>query len=301
VKGAGEGAGVWILASCLGLATVGLVTVARADPTKDECVNADETAQALRAVGKLRDAADKLAVCVAPSCPGPVRNDCSERFNELEKALPSVVFAVHSPSGADLTAVLVRMDGALLASGLDGSAIAVDPGTHTFTFEVAGFTRFEETSLIREGEKGRSLVIELRPAEAAPVPAAAVPRTGEPPARPREAPRTAHDAGDPGRSTRVIALLMTGVGVVGAAVGGALALEANSEFNTAEAETGGARHEDSVSAVHTGNVATVVAAAGGLFVLGGLGLWLATPRDSTRVGASVGTSGSGLFVEGRFW
>ena len=93
----------------------------------------------------------------------------------------------------------------------------------------------------------------------------------------------------------------TVAGVVGAAVGGALALEAKSEFNTAEAETGGARHDDSVSAVHTGNVATVVTAAGGLLVLGGLGLWLATPRDSTRVGASVGTSGSALFVQGRFW
>jgi hypothetical protein len=291
------GTGAWIVASCLGLATVALATVARADPTKDECVNADETAQALRASGKLRDAVDKLAVCVSPSCPGPVRNDCSERFNELEKALPSIVFAVHTPSGADLSAVLVRMDGAVLASGLDGSAIAVDPGTHTFTFEASGFTRFEETSLIREGEKGRSLVIELRPAEVAPVPAAAVPRTAEPSAWPREAPPAARDAGDPGRSTRVIALLMTGVGVVGAAVGGALALEAKSEFNTAEAETGGARHEDSVSAVHTGNVATVVTAAGGLLALGGLGLWLVTPRDSTR----VGTSGSGLCVQGRFW
>jgi hypothetical protein len=143
-------------------------------------------------------------------------------------------------------------------------------------------------------------VIVLQPAEAMPVPAA-VPRTVAPSAWPREAPPAAHDAGDPGRSTRVIALLMAGVGVVGTAVGGALALEAKSEFNTAEAETGSARHDDSVSAVHTGNVATVVTAAGGLLVLGGLGLWLATPRDSTRAGTSVGTSGSGLFVEGRFW
>ena len=52
---------------------------------------------------------------------------------------------------------------------------------------------------------------------------------------------------------------------------------------------------------NTGNAATVVTAAGSLLVLGGLGLWLAIPRSSTRVGASVGTSGRALFVEGRFW
>ena len=39
---------------------------------------------------------------------------------------------------ADLTAVKVTMDHEVLSSALDGTALPIDPGIHTFTFEAAG-------------------------------------------------------------------------------------------------------------------------------------------------------------------
>src|SRR5689334_7194462 len=56
------------LASTLAL-VVGGARVARAEPTKDECVDADESAQAARTSGRLREARDRLAVCVDRVCP----------------------------------------------------------------------------------------------------------------------------------------------------------------------------------------------------------------------------------------
>ena len=128
------------LGACIvALAVSATSGTAHADPTKDECINANESAQALRAAGKLRDAKDELTLCVAQSCPGAVRDDCSERLSEVLKALPTVVFAVRSAAGADVSAVRVKVDGVLLTAKLDGRAIPIDPGQHSFVFEARGF------------------------------------------------------------------------------------------------------------------------------------------------------------------
>jgi hypothetical protein len=207
---------------------------AHADPTKDECINANEAAQALRSAGKLRDARDKLTLCVAATCPGPVRDDCSERLSELQKALPTVVFAVRSAGGADVSLVRVKMDGALLTAKLDGRAIPLDPGPHSFVFEARGFAPFETTLLIREGEKDRHEAIAL-PVDAeiqAPAPPPALPPS-EPSATAGAgpAPSTVLPPETPsshGSTTRALSFGALGLGVAGVAVGsifGGLALQ----------------------------------------------------------------------------
>lgn len=271
------------------LVTILLATgAALANPTKDECMNANESAQGHRASGKLRQAEDELTLCVAPSCPGPVRNDCSERLNEVQRAMPTVVLAVRNGRGDDLTAVRVLLDGSPLTTELGGNAIAVDPGPHTFTFVAEHYASLNEDILVREGEKERSVSVVLQgPAEARPE----VPR-------PPPAPTQVSQVSPRGLSTRQwIALTTTGVGVLGMGVGGILGLAALSQFETAERETGTQRHDDSVSAVNTGNVATVVMGAGGLLAVGGVVLWLTSPGHSTQ----VSTTGSGLLVSGSFW
>jgi hypothetical protein len=52
-----------------------------------------------------------------------------------------------------------------------------------------------------------------------------------------------------------------------------------------------------VSAVNTGNVATVVMGVGGLLALGGVVLWLTAPSPSAQVGANA----SEVFVTGSLW
>ena len=158
-----EGVLVKRVGACIAaLALVMTSTTAHAAPTKDECINANEAAQASRAAGRLRDAKAKLTVCISKSCPGPVRDDCTEQLNELQKVLPTVVFAVRGAGGTDLTAVRVKMDGAVLTTQLDGSAMAVDPGQHTFSFEADGLSPFVESLLIREGEKARPEQVALK-------------------------------------------------------------------------------------------------------------------------------------------
>jgi hypothetical protein len=219
---------------CSGLVVAVLVvaSTAYADPTKDECVNANEAAQSLRTAGKLRDARAKLSVCVAKSCPGPVRDDCSERLNDLLKALPSMVFDVHAVSGADMRNVQVKMDGAVLATRLDGSSIPVDPGQHTFTFEADGFAVLDVPLLIREGDKSRHEPLVMKPGHAMGATpsgdAAALPditQTGEGHA----------NAGDSKSGIRTGAYAALGVGAAGIVIGsifGAMALGDKSSLSS---------------------------------------------------------------------
>jgi hypothetical protein len=124
-------------------------------PSVEECATANENAQALRRSSKLRKAKEQLLVCVAQSCPGPVREDCVDRLGEVEKATPTVLFAVKDAGGVDLSAVKVQADDVLLTDHLDGSAIAVDPGKHHFTFTMPGGGAVQRDLVIHEGEKAR--------------------------------------------------------------------------------------------------------------------------------------------------
>jgi hypothetical protein len=280
------------------LAAIVLTTgAALADPTKDECMNSNESAQGHRASGRLRQAENELTVCVAHSCPVPVRNDCSERLNEVQRAMPTVVLAVRNARGDDLTAVRVLMDGTPLAAALGGSAIDVDPGAHTFSFEAKGYAPFQEEVLVREGEKERSVPVVLRPAEQAraePVPVAPPPGPANAPLQPSA---SGGETGHGLSTRRWAALAMVGTGVVGAGVGGILGLVAKSQFDTARQEPGVQRHDDSVTAVNTGNAATVVACAGGLLAVAGGVLWLTAPGPRAQLGANAGQ----VFVKGTFW
>ena len=98
--------------------------------------------------------------------------------------LPTVVFDIRSADGTTLSAVRVSMDGAVVASKLDGSAIAVDPGKHAFTFDADGFAPVAESLVVLEGEKARieRLVLQPRAASAQASPSSAGAGSTIPPA-----------------------------------------------------------------------------------------------------------------------
>ncbi|MBI5535228.1 MAG: hypothetical protein HY898_21050 [Deltaproteobacteria bacterium] len=126
-----------------------------------------ENAQRLRMSAHLREARTELLTCGGPACPQALRKDCLHWLEEVDRSLPSVVLAVRSGS-EDLVDVRVSVDGALLATHLDGAAITVDPGTRLFRFEAPGYEAQERKVVIREGEKSRVLTVELRSTSAAP-------------------------------------------------------------------------------------------------------------------------------------
>lgn len=119
------------------------------------CVQAYESAQSLRAETKLRESRKQLLVCAADTCPSAVKGDCSVWLDQVEQSLPTVNFAVLDKTGKETTKVRISFDGVPLVDSLDGKSVAVDPGTHTFRFEIDGEPPTEQSVTIREGEKNR--------------------------------------------------------------------------------------------------------------------------------------------------
>jgi hypothetical protein len=147
---------------------------ARAGP--QACARAYESAQERRVEGRLRAAHEQLLACAQASCPAFIRSDCAQWLAEVETAQPSVVFT--APQAVrDLELVTVTCDGERLASGLDGRAIAMDPGKHTCRFDSPGVRPTSVSLLVSEGQKSRVVEIALDGA-AAPGQAAARPRPG---------------------------------------------------------------------------------------------------------------------------
>jgi len=264
------------------------------EPTKAQCVDANSSAQDLRLSGKLREAKVKLAVCVAASCPAPVRRDCAQRLEEVDAALPSVVFEARDKAGNDVGDARVWLDGQLLAPKLDGSAIAVNPGEHRFTFETSA-GKEEKTVLLREGEKERHVSVVL---------GAALPVA--PPDTSTEAPR-AQASPSTGSTQRTLGFAVGVVGAAGLALGGVMAFVSKSTFDGARSTctggdptmcSGSAPH-DAQTAYGQATVATVGLAAGGALVATGVVLVLTAPKaGSVTVAPSVGAGRGGVSLQG---
>ncbi|WP_437841834.1 hypothetical protein [Sorangium sp. So ce1153] len=179
------------LALCLAAALSLAGIDARAQPSKRACAAAYERAQGLRRDGKLIAAREALIACSQPTCPAAAVADCGPWLAEVEKSLPSVVIAAREAGGRERLDVRVLVDGRLLAAALDGKALPVDPGPHTFRYEPAGGPAVEERVLIREGEKNRAITVVLG------APPAGAPPSPRPPAAPGASPSAASSAPPP--------------------------------------------------------------------------------------------------------
>ena len=127
-------------------------------------------------------------------------SDCRRWLDEVEYALPTVVFAVREGT-RDLEEVLVTRNGKLIANRLDGRAVAVDPGKQKFVFELRGNRQRTVEALIVEGEKSRVIAVEV-----APVDEVALTEYGGARPPPALAPR---------RPLSPVPLVLAGVGAVG--------------------------------------------------------------------------------------
>ncbi|MET0283918.1 MAG: hypothetical protein ABW352_05590 [Polyangiales bacterium] len=142
------------------------------------CVSAHENAQRARRNGQFLEAHKQLLVCAQASCPRVVRNDCTTWASEVAASTPSLVLAVRSSRGEDLSSVRVFANGTLIANQLDGRALEVDPGVYKLRFEADGHTPREEMINVREAEKTRLVRVQLESVASTPVVAAApVPHT----------------------------------------------------------------------------------------------------------------------------
>jgi hypothetical protein len=291
---------------------------AYADPTVDQCVDANTKAQGFRRDGKFGAARLELRICVASTCPNLVRDDCAQRLDELDRAQPTIVFQAEDAAGHDLTAVRVEVDGQTLVDRLDGAAVAVDPGAHMFTFETAGQPPVSQPFVLREGQKARSEHVVMAGAVSAgtgaapgsaalPAPAATMERPA--PSSPLET------AADPGRSQRIGGLIVGGVGVAGLVVGAIYAVTAASLWSNAKAKCNPAScpaatrsdaQTDHDNASSAATFATVGFAAGGAFAAAAIALYVTAPSKAHEEHArmaivpTVGAGVAGAALQGSF-
>jgi hypothetical protein len=293
---------------------------AASPPTKDDCIAANESAQDLQAAGKLREATGKLAVCIAASCPGPLRQDCTQRLADVEKAQPTLVLVAKDAAGKDVTAVRVTMDGHVLVESLNGTAIAVDPGEHRFFFEAPGLPLVEKSIAVRAGEKDRREFVVFSgtlPPAAAPAPAGnpAGPAPSSPAQTPPPAPEAQPAQAAPDGSTqRTVGLVLGGAGALGLIVGGVFGVMAKSTYDHAlgtecgttvgysAAMTCNASGVQDVHASHDFATVSTVGFIGGLALLGGGAYVFFTAPKGSKVGVSpaVGPGSAALNVGGRW-
>jgi hypothetical protein len=264
--------------------------------TKDQCVDANTKAQSLRRDGKFAAAREQLTLCVDSACPAIVRDDCTQRLDELDRAQPTVVFDAKTRSGDDVVMVRVDVDGVRLADVLDGRALRVDPGQHVFTFEVTDRPPTTYRFVLKEGEKDRRERITVSDvAEAVTPSAAAVP--------------------SPGQSQRVVGLVLGAVGLAGLGVGtvfGVLAIhDWSNSRNECESPTNCPRHDlaqaDHDRAVAAGVISTIGFIGGGVLLTTGIVTWLTSPAAiaesgtaSARIVPAVAPGMAGVSVTGRF-
>jgi hypothetical protein len=267
------------------LVSLAIAGSAGAAPTKRVCVQANADAQTLQQSGKWRAAREALKTCSVEACPRPVRNDCLERLDALERALPTLIFEARNAAGADLADVRVSMDGELISDHLDGAAIVIDPGQHTFTFERTGAPVVTKSLVVHEGDRGRHETVVLGGnADVAPPPPAPSPA---PP------PTTQRSAG----STQRFAGIVTGAaGAVGVGVGIVFGLLASSRWSSSEAACSegacpGATRADAVSdhdaATSLATASTIVFGIGGALLATGIVLYVLAPKRAAAADAVV--------------
>jgi hypothetical protein len=255
------------------------------DPTTADCIEASDASLRLRKEHKLRSARAQLLVCAAASCPEDIRNECVRRVADINSGMPTIVFEVKDGTGRDLGGVRVSMDGQVLSERFEGSALSIDPGEHTFLFEVAGQPSVQKQFVIREGEKDRRERIVIGPIEPAAVPAASTGQEQE------------HGLG----TQKILAIVAAGVGVVGVGVGTVFGVQAISKHNDAAQacpnlcadQAGVAMWSDAQSA---GNLSTAGFVVGAVGLVGAAILWLTA--KSPHGGGQMGLGPGGLELRG---
>jgi hypothetical protein len=201
--------------AAFGLGAAGLLLSAPASADTQACVTSHASGQREAKAGRLKLASELFTSCGSDSsCPEQLRAECTELLEKARTATPTVILAVLDEHGGDVSQVKVYSTDELIADGLDGRTVALDPGKHRLRFLLPWGEVLSADVLIREGEKNRLIQVRVEPKAktepvvASPAPAAPAPASPPPP---------------PPRSTPVAAWAATGVAIVGAGVFGTFA------------------------------------------------------------------------------
>jgi hypothetical protein len=278
-----------------------------AEPTMADCLSASEASIKLRKEHHLREARQQLLVCAALQCPDEVRSECERHLVAVNSTIPTLVFEAKDLAGNDLSAVTVTMDGKPLADRLEGTALPLDPGTHSFHFEAAGHAPVDKSFVLHEGEKERReriVFVATSGTASPPAPAPTEAAKGQaqevaPPAAP------AHGSSSKWGPLKTAGIVIGGVGIVGIGVGAAFGLVAISDKNGADCNASNACRPGTSGAIKSAALISDIGwIAGGVLLAGGAGLVLFAPRGSReaaariRLAPMVASTGGGVVLGG---
>ncbi|HEY2518264.1 MAG TPA: hypothetical protein VGI39_45660 [Polyangiaceae bacterium] len=284
-----SGATGWVAIAGVSLLSAATTTRAEAaEPTTSDCLFARDSALTLQSKHQLRAARAQLEVCEANACPTGIRAECAKRHEEVQSAMPTLLFVAEDAQGRSVSKVKVAMDGEPLLSELTGTSVGVDPGQHVFTFEVPGKPRAAQTFDLTEGEKNRRIKLEI------------VPPT--PPAQTF------------GRTQRIVGLSFGAAALVGVGLGTGFGISARSNLtkshedcNTSLCTQQGwsAATSEMSTATTQATISTAAFIAAGAFLATGALLYFTAPTGPSTNSAftlapAVGSGTGGLLVQGTF-
>ena len=267
-----------------------LVTTAALADDKAACLDAATKGQRFRDTHKLVEARDQLRVCAAAGCPAVVQTDCASWLADVEKALPSVVVTAKNGAGADLVDVKVSVDGQPLVSKLDGQAVPMNGGRHTFHFEGADGS-LDQQVVVTEGEKNRRVAVVLGVAA------------------PAAAPGSGSGANTDGSSSswRTVGWVLGGAGVVGLGVGTVFGIVTLGDKSSAHCDSNNLCDPGTTGGIKSAALLSDIGwIAGGVLLASGAALVLLSPSGSPEATASVKvapvfTASGGEVVVGGGW
>jgi hypothetical protein len=327
----------WVRAVAM-VGAVGAVAIAappcHAEGNAARCVGFNDQGLKLRDARRLREAREQFLQCSVSACPGVIRKECERQVKELTAATPTVVFEAKNAAGDDLTAVVVTMDDHPLVDHLEGLAIPLDPGVHTFTFRGADHVSAEKKLVLAEGEKDRRVHVVLEapapktasapeaaapppPADAAPAPAAPPPGSASTAADTATPVAAASSGSSSWSQQKTIALLAAGVGVGAAVVGVAFGAATDSAWSRSQSEcstsTNCPNHTAAVNDRNSaGSDATIALISFATAIVGvgaGTVLWFTAPHTpsseqtttaSVRLVPVAGPGAGALMLRGEF-
>ncbi len=217
----------YLLASMFAIPAILASNTAFADPKT--CITTHATGQREAKAGHLRLATQLFTKCGSDeSCPSQLRQECAEFLQTVQQTVPTVIFAVLDEKNQDISTVKVFSTDELIADGLDGRAIQIDPGKHRLRFLLPWGAVLSSDVLIREGEKNRMIQVKIAD-EAADATDLSTKQSKQPAVEPRPTAATAPAPATPApapahRGSPTAAWVVAGASVVGLGVGTTFAL-----------------------------------------------------------------------------
>ena len=273
-----------VLGFTTALCAVDVAAQATAATTEDgdECALSFDAAQTHRKEGRLVEARAALEQCSARFCPEVIVDKCVAWLDEVDKELPTVVFVVKDGAGTDVLDVRVTRGDQEIAASLDGTPIALNPGSHTFQFHYRDQPPVEVDFVLRAAELNKAIDVRVP----APEPEEDTASSSLAP------PEPASDASSVGatrveipqddsawRSVAWVGFGVAGAGLVAGAISGGLALSRHGELEDQCAAAPGCSEDDIQGGRTLAHVSTASFAVAGVGAALGVIVLLVTGAD----------------------